>query len=30
MDIVWLLAGIAFFVASYGLVHFFGSLRAEH
>lgn len=29
MDIVWLLAGVAFFVGSYGLVHFFGNLRAE-
>ncbi len=29
MDIVWLLAGVAFFCGSLGLVHFFGSLRAE-
>lgn len=29
MDIVWLLAGVAFFVGSWGLVHFFDSLRAE-
>lgn len=29
MDIVWLLAGVAFFVGSCGLVPFFGSLRAE-
>ena len=29
MDIVWLLVGVAFFVGSCGLVHFFGSLRAE-
>ena len=26
---IWLLAGVVFFVASCGLVHFFGSLRAE-
>jgi hypothetical protein len=29
MDIVWLLAGVAFFGGSLGLVHFFGSLRGE-
>lgn len=29
MDIVWLLAGVFFFVGSCGLVHFFGSLRTE-
>ncbi len=29
MGIVWLLAGVAFFGGSLGLVHFFGSLRAE-
>jgi len=29
MDIAWLLAGVGFFVGSWGLVHFFGSLRAE-
>jgi hypothetical protein len=29
MDILWLLAGVAFFVGSCGLVYFFGSLRAE-
>jgi hypothetical protein len=29
MDIVWLLAGVGFFAASFGLVYFFGSLRAE-
>ena len=29
MDLVWLLAGVAFFVGSWALVHFFGSLRAE-
>ena len=29
MDIVWLVAGVAFFVGSYGLVIFFGRLRAE-
>jgi hypothetical protein len=29
MDIAWILAGAAFFAGSCGLVHFFGSLRAE-
>ena len=29
MDIAWLLAGVAFFCASYGLVHLFGRLKAE-
>jgi hypothetical protein len=29
VDIVWLLAGTVFFAGSYGLIHFFGSLRAE-
>jgi hypothetical protein len=29
MDIVWLVAGVAFFIGSYSLVHFFGSLREE-
>jgi hypothetical protein len=29
MDIAWLGAGAAFFVASCGLVHLFGFLRAE-
>ena len=29
MDIVWLLAGIAFFIGSQGLVHLFGSLKAR-
>lgn len=29
MDILWLLAGVAFFVGSYGLVQFFNRLRAE-
>jgi hypothetical protein len=29
MDIVWLLTGAAFFVASCGLVRFFGSLQEE-
>lgn len=29
MDIVWLLACAALFAASYGLVYFFSSLRAE-
>ncbi len=29
MDIVWLLAGVALFGGSVGLVYFFGSLRAE-
>ena len=29
MDIIWLAAGVAFFVGSCGLVRFFGSLRAE-
>lgn len=29
MDIVWLLAGVAFFVGSCGLVEFFSSLKAE-
>jgi hypothetical protein len=29
MDLLWLLAGVAFFAGSVGLVHFFGTLRAE-
>lgn len=29
MDIVWLLAGVAFFGGSYGLVLFFNRLSAE-
>ncbi len=29
MDIVWLLAGAAFFIGSHGLVHLFGHLRGE-
>jgi len=29
MDFVWLMAGVAFFVGSYGLVQFFDSLRVE-
>jgi hypothetical protein len=29
MDIVWLLAGTAFFAASCGLISFFASLRGE-
>ena len=29
MDILWLLAGIAFFGGSWGLVGIFGRLRAE-
>ncbi len=29
MDIVWLVAGAAFFIGTGGLVHFIGSLRAE-
>lgn len=29
MDIVWLLAAAAFFIGCFGLVSFFGSLRAE-
>ncbi len=29
MDIVWLLAGVAFFACSLGLMHLFGRLRAE-
>lgn len=29
MDIVWLLAGVAFFIGSCGLVQFFGSLKEE-
>lgn len=29
MDIVWLLAAVALFLGSGGLVHFFGSLRGE-
>lgn len=30
MDIVWLVAGFAFFIGSYGLVRFFDSLKAEN
>lgn len=29
MDIVWVLAGTAFFAGCCALVYFFGSLRAE-
>lgn len=29
MDVVWLLAGSAFFIASCGLLRFFGYLRVE-
>lgn len=29
MDIVWLVAGAAFFAGSCGLVHFFDRLRGE-
>lgn len=29
MDIVWALAGVAFFVGSCGLVHLVGRLQAE-
>jgi hypothetical protein len=29
MDIVWLLAAVAFFVGCHGVVRFFGNLRAE-
>lgn len=29
MDIAWLLAAVTFFASSYGLVHFFGSLRVK-
>ena len=29
MDIVWLVAGAAFFVSSYGLARFFDTLRSE-
>lgn len=29
MDIAWLVTGFAFFIGSYGFVHFFNSLRAE-
>lgn len=29
MDMVWLLAGVAFFGGSYGLVQFFNCLKAE-
>lgn len=29
MDLLWLAAGVAFFIGSWGLVHFFGSLRTE-
>lgn len=29
MDIVWLVAGVAFFIGSIALVHFFSNLRQE-
>jgi len=29
MDIVWLVAGVAFFIGSCGVVHLFSSLRSE-
>jgi len=29
MDIAWLVAGGALFALSYGLIYFFGRLRAE-
>ena len=29
MDVIWLAAAVVFFAASYGLVHFFSSLRTE-
>lgn len=29
MDLVWLVAGTAFFIGSFGLVHLYSSLRAE-
>ncbi len=29
MDIMWIVAGVAFFIGSNGLLHFVGNLRVE-